>query len=61
MKAGTIISIDGSWDHRRNDKFCIIDAFDVEQKKIVACSIVVRPTKKNPTVSFKKNCKPDGN
>lgn len=54
MKSGAIISIDGSWDHRRNGKFCIVEAFDVEQKKIVAFSIVERPTQKNPTASFKK-------
>lgn len=54
MKPGAVISIDGSWDHRRNGKFCIVEAFDVEQNKIVAYSIIERPTQKNPTASFKK-------
>lgn len=51
MKPGAVIGIDGSWDHRRNGKFCIIEAFDLETKKIVAYSIIERPTNKN--ASFK--------
>lgn len=54
MKPGSIIGIDGSWDHRRNGKFCIVEAFDLETKKIVAYSIIERPTLKNKCASFKK-------
>lgn len=53
MKPGAIIGIDGSWDHRRNGKFCIVEAFDLETKKIIAYSIIERPTQKNPHASFK--------
>lgn len=53
MKNGATISIDGSWDHRRNGKFCIVEAIDIEQKKVVAFSIVDRPTQKNPDAKFK--------
>lgn len=53
MKPGAVIGIDGSWDHRRNGKFCIIEAFDLETKKIVAYSIIERPTQKNKNASFK--------
>lgn len=53
MKPGAIIGIDGSWDHRRNGKFCIVEAFDLETKKNVAYSIIERPTQKNRNAAFK--------
>lgn len=34
IKQGAIIAFDGSWDHRRNGRFCIVEAIDIEQKKL---------------------------
>ena len=45
MKNNTCISFDGSWSHRRNAMFCIVDFIDQTQKKIVDFSIKVKNIK----------------
>ena len=42
MKPGTIISLDGSWSHRRNAKRCLVDFVDASSKKVVDFEIVVK-------------------
>ena len=53
ISKNTVISIDGNWDHRRNGKFCVAEAIDLNQNKIIAYSIVDRPTMKNKEANFK--------
>jgi hypothetical protein len=36
------VAIDGSWSHRRNAIYCIVDAIDIATKKIVDYYVVVR-------------------
>lgn len=52
IEEGTVISFDGSWDHKRNGKFCIVEAFDTKQKKIIDYEIVSKKTLKNPEGDF---------
>ena len=47
MKDNTIKSFDGSWDHRQDGKFCIVEAFDTKQKKIIDYEIVSKKKKKH--------------
>ena len=49
MEPGTIISLDGSWDHRRNGRYCIVDAVDLKRKKIIAIHVLQRSTKAHPS------------
>ena len=49
MKPETVVSMDGSRDHRRNGRCCIVDAVDLKQKKIIAISVLQRSTKAHPT------------
>lgn len=42
MNSGTIISLDGSWSHRRNAKRCMVDFVDAASRKIVDFEIVVK-------------------
>lgn len=42
MKPETVVSMDGSWDHRRNGRYCIVDAVDLKQKKIIAIAVLQR-------------------
>lgn len=44
LRNGTVISIDGSWDHRRNGQWCITEAIDTVTKKVIAYSIVSKKT-----------------
>ena len=44
MTPETVVSMDGSWDHRRNGRYCIVDAVDLKQKKIIAISVLQRST-----------------
>ena len=69
MSHPTVISLDGSWDHRHNGKFCIVDAFDTVQGKIIDYEIIKRKASENSDESFsgpsnqmeiegvKKNCR----
>jgi hypothetical protein len=38
------ICIDGSWNHRRNGNFCIVDVIDFQTKKIVDFAIIYKST-----------------
>lgn len=42
MKPGTIISMDGSWSHRRNAKRCRVDFVHANSGKVVDFEIVVK-------------------
>lgn len=42
MTPGTILSMDGSWSHRRNANRCLVDFVDSEKRKIVDFEIVVK-------------------
>lgn len=44
MTPETVVSMDGSWDHRKNGRYCIVDAVDLKQKKIIAISVLQRST-----------------
>ena len=52
MSNQTVISIDGSWDHRRNGKFCLVEAFDLEQGKIIDYEVIERSSQNNSDESF---------
>lgn len=52
MSENTVISFDGSWDHRRDGKFCIVEAFDTKNKKIIDFEIVAKKTMKNSEGTF---------
>lgn len=49
MTEKTIISFDGSWDHKRNGRHCIVDVIDQNQKKIIDIEYVQKSTKSCPT------------
>ena len=49
IRPGTVLSFDGSWDHRRNGRYCIVDAVDLTNKKIVGVAVLQRSTKAHPT------------
>lgn len=36
---GTVISFDGSWDHRRRGSNCILAVFSCQTQKIIECQI----------------------
>lgn len=42
MAPGSIITLDGSWSHRRNAKRCLVDFIDSANRKIVDFEIVVK-------------------
>lgn len=42
MQPGTILTLDGSWSHRRNAKRCLVDFIDSNSRKIVDFEIVVK-------------------
>ena len=47
---GTVISFDGSWDHRRRGSNCILAVFSCQTQKIIECQVVsnkVAPTSEN--------------
>ena len=52
MSNSTVISLDGSWDHRRNGKFCIVDAFDTSQGKIIDYEVIQRKVSENSDEPF---------
>ena len=52
MSNSTGISLDGSWDHRRNGKFHIVDAFDTMQGKIIDYEVIQRKVSENSDKSF---------
>lgn len=45
MKNNTCISFDGSWSHRRNGQFCVVDFVDQTQKKIVDFCLKIKNIK----------------
>lgn len=45
MMINTILGFDGSWDHRRKGKCCIVVAIDQHHKKIIDFEIVQKSTK----------------
>lgn len=49
MKLNTVISMDGSWDHKRQGMCCIVVIIDQKRKKIVDFEILRRSTKNHPT------------
>ena len=49
MEPDTVISLDGSWDHRRNGRYCIVDAVDLKRKKIIAIAVLQRSTTGHPS------------
>lgn len=49
MKTGTIISLDGSWDHKRRGRSCIVVIIDQLQKKIIDFEIIRKSSKSYPT------------
>lgn len=49
MVPGTVISFDGSWDHRRHGKCCIVVAIDQIRKKIIDFEIIQKSSKLFPT------------
>ena len=52
MSDNTVISLDGSWDHKRNGKFCIVEVFDTKNKKIIDYEIISKKTLKNSEANF---------
>ena len=49
MKPDTVISFDGSWDHKRNGRYCIVDVIDQSQKKIIDFEVVQKSTNAHPS------------
>ena len=49
MGLNTIISMDGSWDHRRRGKNCIVVIIDQMRKKIIDFEVIRKSTKSYPT------------
>lgn len=49
MMINTILGFDGSWDHRRKGKCCIVVAIDQHRKKIIDFEIVQKSTKDHQT------------
>lgn len=49
MSPNTIISLDGSWDHRRSGRCCIVVIINQNTKKIIDFQILRRSSKVNPT------------
>ena len=47
MAPGSIITLDGSWSHRRNAKRCLVDFIDSANRKIVDFEIVVKQSGRN--------------
>ena len=47
IKDGCILSLDGSWSHRRNAQRCLVDFIDSVSRKIVDFEIVVKKNGKN--------------
>lgn len=46
MKKGSVVSMDGSWDHRRDGKMIIYDVIYLETKKIVYFSLKIQRSQK---------------
>jgi hypothetical protein len=44
MTDNSTIGIDGSWNHRHNGNFCIVDVIDVKTKRIVDFEIIYKST-----------------
>ena len=44
IEPGTVISFDGSWDHRRRGSNCILAVFSCQTHKIIACEMVSNKT-----------------
>ena len=47
MKPGSILTLDGSWSHRRNAKRCLVDFIDSSSKKVVDFEVVVKKSARN--------------
>ena len=43
MTPGSLVSIDGSWDHRRNGSLCVVKMIDKKSKSIVDFEIASKP------------------
>ena len=57
MLPGSLVSIDGSWDHRRNGSMCVVTMIDKRTNKIVDFEITTKPkqyVEGNTTVASSK-------
>lgn len=45
IQEDTVISLDGSWDHKRNGKFCIVEVFDTKNKKLIDYEVISKKKK----------------
>ena len=46
LEPGAVISLDGSWYHRRHGHMCILDVIDIKTRKIVDFEIVTKKSVK---------------
>ena len=52
IQEDTVISLDGSWDHKRNGKFCIVEVFGTKNKKIIDYEVISKKTMKNSEANY---------
>jgi hypothetical protein len=56
----TVIGIDGSWDHRRNGQWCIVDGIDTGTGKIIYYSLISKKDYENPFVNASNQMEKEG-